>query len=321
MLLARQLSPFVLTPYTCPAQIAEVPTAEILCVGEVLWDALPAGLFLGGAPFNVACHLSAAGVPVTMVSRVGDDRLGEEALRRAARYGVGTDLMQVDPSLPTGFVRATVDDSGQAEYEILEPAAWDAIAATDQLLTRAAQARAIVFGSLAQRHAVTRATLQRLWDSKALMVFDLNLRPPYEDREIIHRSLRRAEVVKITQHEMQRLAAWFDLPEGQRESAAALAERFSCRVVCVTRGKDGAAMWRDGQWTEHPGFEVEVRDTVGAGDAFLSVLLLGFLEGRDSGALLHNANLIGAYVATQFGAVPADQFAASPSSPSGLRAR
>jgi fructokinase len=289
-----------------------VPNAEILCVGEVLWDALPAGLFLGGAPFNVACHLSAAGVPVTMVSRVGDDRLGEEALRRAARYGVGTDLVQVDPTLPTGFVRVTVDDAGHAEYEILEPAAWDAIEPTKTLLKRAAAARAIVFGSLAQRQAITRATIERLWDSEALMVFDLNLRPPYEDREIISRSLRRADVVKISQHELQRLASWFDLPEGQRESAVALAESFACDVVCVTRGKDGAALWRDGAWTEHPGFEVEVRDTVGAGDAFLAVLLAGLLAGGDSNALLHNANLIGAYVATQFGAVPADQSAASP---------
>lgn len=289
-----------------------MPNAEILCVGEVLWDSLPAGLFLGGAPFNVACHLSAAGAPVTMVTRVGDDRLGEEALRRAVRYGVGTDLVQVDPSLPTGFVRAVVDDAGHAQYDILAPAAWDAIVPTAELVSRAARARAVVFGSLAQRHPTSRATIQRLWTSDALMVFDLNLRPPFEDREVIHRSLARADIVKVTQHELQRLARWFDLPDDQREAAVALAERFSCQMVCVTRGKDGAALWRDGVWTEHPGFEVEVRDTVGAGDAFLAVLLVGYLAGSDTGTLLHDANLIGAYVATQYGAVPADQSAASP---------
>src|SRR5918911_4746997 len=128
-----------------------MPGSEILCVGEVLWDALPAGLFLGGAPFNVACHLRAAGMPVTLVSRVGADLLGEEALRRVARYGVGTDLVQVDPALPTGFVRVTIDDAGNPEYEIVEPAAWDAIEPTDALLARAAGARAVVFGTLAQR--------------------------------------------------------------------------------------------------------------------------------------------------------------------------
>ena len=288
-----------------------MPSSEILCVGEVLWDALPAGLFLGGAPFNVACHLRAAGTPVSMVSRVGADHLGEEALRRAARYGVGTDLIQVDPALPTGFVRVTIDDSGSTAYEIVEPAAWDAIAASDALLQRAAEARAIVFGSLAQRHTVTRGTIERLWDSEALMVFDVNLRPPYDDREIVRRSLRRADVVKINHREMQQLAAWFDLPGAEREAAAALAEAFACRIVCVTRGSDGAALWREGTWTEHPGFEVEVRDTVGAGDAFLAVLLAGLLAGTESRALLHHANLIGAYVATQFGAVPADQPAAT----------
>jgi fructokinase len=288
-----------------------MPKREILCVGEVLWDALPAGLFLGGAPFNVACHLSAAGVPVAMVSRVGVDRLGEEVLRRAARYGVRTDLVQLDATLPTGFVRVTVKDSGDAEYEIVEPAAWDAIAANDDLLQRAARARAVVFGSLAQRQATSRATIERLWDNDSLKVFDLNLRPPYEDRGVVRNSLNHADVVKVSHDELRRIATWFDLPERDQDAAAALAESFACDVVCVTRGKDGAALWRKGEWTEQPGFEVEVRDTVGAGDAFLAVLVAGLLAGKDSDALLQNANLIGAYVATQFGAVPSDQSAAS----------
>src|SRR4051812_2155840 len=166
-----------------------MPEAEVLCVGEVLWDALPAGLFLGGAPFNVACHLRAAGVPSTLVSRVGADHLGEEARARAARYGVGTDLLQVDPALPTGFVRVAVDDAGDARFEIVAPAAWGAIEGTPALLARAAGARALVFGSLAQRHPVSRATIERLWASPARMVFDVNLRPPHDDRDVVQRSL------------------------------------------------------------------------------------------------------------------------------------
>jgi len=288
-----------------------MPTGEVLCVGELLWDALPAGLFLGGAPFNVACHLSAAGVPVAMVSRVGADRLGEEAVRRAQRYGVATDLVQVDPTLPTGFVSATVDDSGQATYVILDAVAWDAIEPDEVLLARSKISRAIVFGSLAQRQATTRRTIERLWESKALMVFDVNLRPPFEDRDVIRRSLERADVVKVNSEELQRLASWFGLPPSDRESASALSRLFSSPVVCVTRGHAGAALWRDDTWTEHPGFEVEVRDTVGAGDAFLAILLAGLLSGADSETLLKNANRIGADVATQFGALPADQFAAS----------
>ena len=280
---------------------------EILCVGEVLWDALPAGLFLGGAPFNVACHLRAAGVPATMVTRVGTDILGDEALRRLARYGIGTDLVQVDEVLPTGFVRVTVDEAGDPDYEIVEPAAWDAIAGSEALLRRAADARAVVYGSLAQRSVATRRTLEHLLETAALKVFDVNLRPPYDDREIVRRSLQRADVVKMNDAEMRRLAAWFDLPGDPRAMTAALGEAFSCHTVCVTRGAEGAALWREGRWTEHPGFEVEVRDTVGAGDAFLAVLLAGLLTGTEDRTLLRHANLIGAYVVTQFGAVPADQ--------------
>jgi len=285
-------------------------SSEILCVGEVLWDALPEGLFLGGAPFNVACHLRGAGLPASMVSRVGDDRLGEEVLRRATRYGVGVDLIQTDSALPTGFVRVAIDESGNPAYEILAPAAWDAIEPSEALLLRAREARAIVFGSLAQRDARSRATIARLWESDAMAVFDVNLRPPFDDRDVVDRSLRRADVVKLSEQELASVAEWFALRGTQRAQVAALAETFSCDVVCLTRGSQGAALWNDGRWTEHPGFKVEVRDTVGAGDAFLAVLLAGLFAGGSDASLLQHANLIGAYVATQYGAVPADQDAA-----------
>jgi fructokinase len=300
-----------------------VPSSEILCVGEVLWDALPEGLFLGGAPFNVACHLRAAGVPAAMVSRVGDDRLGEEVLRRAVRYGVDVDLIQVDPALPTGFVRVAVDEAGDPRYEILAPAAWDAIEPNDLLLRRAGEARAIVFGSLAQRDAASRATIERLWQVDARMVFDVNLRPPHDDREVVRRSLLRADVVKLSVAELRQVAGWFDLPDDLHDAVTALAETFECPVVCVTRGSAGAVLWHDGRWSEHEGFKVEVRDTVGAGDAFLAVLLAGLLAGEADAALLQHANLIGAYVATQFGAVPADQHAAvaPPAQPAPARPR
>ena len=285
-------------------------SSEILCVGEVLWDALPEGLFLGGAPFNVACHLRGAGLPASMVSRIGDDRLGEEVLRRATRYGVGVDLIQVDPTLPTGFVRVAIDEGGNPAYEILAPAAWDAIEPSEPLLRRAREARAIVFGSLAQRDARSRATIARLWESDAMAVFDVNLRPPFDDRDVVDRSLRRADVVKLSELELASVAEWFALRGTARAQVAALAETFSCDVVCLTRGSEGAALWHDGRWTEHPGFKVEVRDTVGAGDAFLAVLLAGLFAGGSDASLLQHANLIGAYVATQYGAVPADQDAA-----------
>ena len=296
---------------------------EVLCVGEVLWDSLPEGLFLGGAPFNVACHLRATGTPVAMVSRVGADRLGDEALRRAARYGVDVGLIQVDPTLPTGFVRVHVDERGNGAYEICEPVAWDALEATEPLLARAARARAIVFGSLAQRNQVTRTTIERLCKvgaRQALMVFDVNLRPPYEDFEVIRASLAMADVVKLSDAELVKLAEWLGWSDrDEHEMMQGLATMFGCSVVCVTRGSRGAALLHDGELTEHPGFPAEVRDTVGAGDAFLAVLLAGLLAGTPDAELLQHANLMGAYVVTQFGAVPADQGAAMAPPPAPAR--
>jgi fructokinase len=313
-----------------PATAHASSSGEVLCVGEVLWDSLPEGLFLGGAPFNVACHLRATGTVVSMVSRVGNDRLGDEVLRRAKRYGVGTDLIQLDPLLPTGFVRVHVDERGNGTYEICEPVAWDAIEATEPLLARAARARAIVFGSLAQRNTTTRATIERLWtvaSHQALMVCDVNLRPPYDDLEVIRASLGMADVVKLSDAELTRLTDRFGWGNrDEREMMQGLATMFGCRVVCVTRGNRGAALLRDDEFSDHPGFPAEVRDTVGAGDAFLAVLLAGLLAGSSDAELLQHANLMGAYVVTQFGALPADQSAAialpeAPSPPAPARAR
>lgn len=277
----------------------------VLCIGELLWDSLPAGLFLGGAPFNVACHLHAFGVRAEMGTRVGADRLGQEALERLRGYGVSTDLVQIDTEVPTGFSKVELDYEGVPKYEIVAPAAWDAIEASSELRQHAAGARAIVFGSLAQRNAVTRATINEICRGSALKVFDVNLRPPYDDPQCVRESLGHANIVKVNGDELQRLRSWFDLPESLGDAIAALAEKFRCQVVCVTFGKDGSALWRRGQLVEHPGYKVDVKDTVGAGDAFLAALLVGLFEGHDDLLLLKRANLVGAYLATHTGALPA----------------
>lgn len=277
---------------------------DILCVGEILWDALPDGLFLGGAPFNVACHLRALGEEVAFVSRVGDDRLGDEALRRLRARGLDDGLMQVDDQLPTGFVRVALDAPDDPDYEIVEPAAWDAIARTEALRRRADQAAALVFGSLAQRAEPTRTTIQALCRTDAMGVFDINLRPPYIDRSVIEQSLRAAGVVKLNHEELDRLRTWFDLPDGPAAAMDALGTTFDCRAVCATWGGNGARLWADGQTWHHPGHDATVVDTVGAGDAFLAALLSGLLRGQDGAALLDLANRLGAYVASHAGATP-----------------
>jgi fructokinase len=282
---------------------------EILCVGEVLWDALPAGLFLGGAPFNVACHLHMLGEAVAFVSRVGDDVLGREVVRRLALRGMEADLVQVDPARPTGFVEVTLDADGVPSYVIVEPAAWDAIALTDALAERAEAAGVVVFGSLAQRHVPSRQTIQALAETRALKVFDINLRPPFVDRAVVEAALHAADVVKLNDDELHQMAQWWGLSAPLQATVAGLARRFGNGAVCLTRGAHGAALWREGRWTEHPGFRVAVKDTVGAGDAFLAGLLSRLLAGQDDHEVLAFANRLGAYVASQFGATPAYQLA------------
>ena len=278
--------------------------SDIVCVGEILWDALPAGLFLGGAPFNVASHLHALGNEVAFVSRVGDDMLGDEAVRRLQARGLSDDFVQVDDALPTGFVRVDLTATDDPDYEIVEPVAWDAIALTDTLQKRIAGASALVFGSLAQRAATSRQTVQRLGKADALCVFDVNLRPPYVKRRIVKHSLTLADVVKLNEHELDQLREWFGLSDDPDAALADLADTFDCPTVCVTRGSEGASLWHQGAHSHHPGHTVDVVDTVGAGDAFLSAFLSGLLDGRTGEALLNLANRLGAYVASQTGACP-----------------
>ena len=280
------------------------PSRPVVCAGEVLWDAVPDGLRLGGAPYNVAYHLAHAGRPARLVSRLGDDVLGREARRRLDAGPVDARLVQRDGDLPTGFVGVALDAAGVPTYDIARPAAWDAIALRSEAL-EAADGAAVVFGSLAQRDARSRETLRSLVGAAALAVFDVNLRPPFVDRDAVEASLGAAALVKLSDEELAELAAWFGLPAGLREAAAALAERFGCARVCVTRGADGAALWHGGRWTEHPGVAVDVADTVGAGDAFLAGLLAETLGGADDAAALDRACRLGAFVASRVGATPA----------------
>ncbi|MEF8787809.1 MAG: carbohydrate kinase [Planctomycetota bacterium] len=281
-------------------------TAEIICVGEVLWDSLPAGLFPGGAPFNVAIHLHQVGREAAMVSRVGDDVLGEEVMRRLRERGLSAEFIQVDPQRPTGLVQVTTDESGEPSYDIREPAAWDAIEMEPALEKRAAEADAMVFGSLAQRNSTSRRTIRGLLDRGAPGVFDVNLRPPYDDRDVVEASLQKTRIVKMNEEELERLSGWFELGGGHEAAMRALSGEFDCPTVCVTRGERGAVLLHEDRLVEHGGYRVETEDAVGAGDAFLAGLLDRLLS-RDASAAdaLDHACLLGAYVAGCSGATPA----------------
>lgn len=281
----------------------------VLCFGEILWDFLPAGLFAGGAPFNVAFHLNQLGCPVRVVSAVGADVLGDELLRRLTDWGIDTGLIARLDDTPTGYVRASIGASGDAHYEITTDVAWDRIDASPSVLDAAGSARALVFGSLAQRSAQNRAALRRILDAlpaAALRIFDVNLRPPHDNLDLVLTLARDATVLKVNAAEAARLAGADPQSPGQEEAhARALAKRSGCPTICITSGSQGAGLLEHDTWHWEPGREVRVEDTVGAGDSFLASLTADLLAGHVSASsLLARACRLGEWVATQRGATP-----------------
>lgn len=278
----------------------------IACFGEALWDVLPLGIFLGGAPLNVAYHLARLGVTALPISAVGRDFLGEEACRRIAGWGVSTDLI-ARLEQPTGTVLAELDKTGSAHYTIHTRVAWDRIPASRALRQRRTPA-ALVFGSLALRSAANRAELTKLllaWP-EALRVVDLNLRAPFDRGAGVDFALRHAEFVKLNDEELARMAHRPTRTVPQIAAAArAFADLHALTRVCVTAGARGAGVLWDGEWFWTAGRKVEVRDTVGAGDSFLAAFLAAVLRRGESPAqALEKACRLGEFVAGCDGATP-----------------
>ncbi len=285
------------------------PRPLALCFGEILWDFLPDGLFLGGASLNAAYHLHRHGVNTRVVSAVGRDVLGDELLRRCTNWGLSTEgIAQLD-DVPTGHVRVAIGRNGDARFDIVSNVAWDKIPATDATLHAAAQADAFIFGSLAQRSIENRLALERLLSAlpkHALRVFDANLRPPHDDLDLVRELARKATVFKLNASEAARLAANETEKPGREEAhARLLAEMSGCGFVVVTAGARGAGLWHDGRWLWEPGRPMQVADTVGAGDAFVASLVANLLGGKmQAGEILAHACRLGEWVASQRGATP-----------------
>lgn len=275
-----------------------------VCVGEILWDVFPDSRRLGGAPFNVACHLRTFGIEPYVVSRIGNDELGREIRSELLHREISVETLQMDPTLPTGVVDVRLDAMGRPSFTIHAPAAWDAITLEDRARTVAEQAHVIVFGTLAQRRDTSRSTIRRLLNTRAVKVLDVNVRPPYDFREVVVHSLHRANVVKVNETELETLASLFEIDGTPRDQCEELTRRFGLETVCVTRGELGAALWHNGNWYEHQGYRVNVIDTVGSGDAFLAGLIWGLLHRQEPSVALRYANAAGALVASRAGATP-----------------
>jgi Sugar kinases, ribokinase family len=280
---------------------------SVVCFGEVLWDCLPRGLFLGGAPINAAYHLARQRLHVLPVTAVGADFLGDEARRRIAAWGVDARFVQRRTDRPTGTVSAVIDAKGVATYQIARDVAWDRIEAPVALRRLQPEPSAIVFGTLALRGTFNRRTLNALlkvWPG-ALRVVDLNFRPPFDTPVVIERALKAAQLVKLNDDELGRWLRMRVRDECAMERAARrLAAKHALSRVCVTAGAKGAGLLWDGRWYWEAARPVDVRDTVGAGDAFLGGLLGAVLKNVEPAEALRRACRLGEFVAGQDGATP-----------------
>ncbi|EPR71018.1 carbohydrate kinase family protein [Cyclobacterium qasimii] len=277
---------------------------KIICFGEMLWDVFPKESIAGGAPMNVALHLQHLGLDVKMISKVGDDKPGRKLLAFTEKYGLNHDLIQVDKEFPTGSVLVDNQDKENIKYEIVKPVAWDHIQWSEEIDKAARNVDAIVFGSLAARNEESMETLFKLLEAPALKILDINLRPPYYTADLLDRLMTKADILKINEDELTLLADFYDLPSQMEAALEKLSELFSFELVCITLGSKGAAIYQDGEFINHPGYPVEVQDTVGSGDAFLAGFISKYLAKESPEKILDFACALGALVATFNGGTP-----------------
>jgi fructokinase len=287
---------------------------KVVGLGEVLWDLLPQGACLGGAPSNFAYITTLLGDRGIVASRVGEDARGMEALRRLEDLGLDIKHVQWDRERATGTVKVELDAKGIARFEIAHPVAWDFLEWTADWRNLAETADAVCFGSLAQRSEASCQTIRefvRAASPIAVKVFDVNLRQSFYSPEILAESMRLADIVKLNDEELPTVMRLSGFSPYEDESAAAqqLIETYDLQLVCVTRGVRGSLLVRGEEASEHPGFRVRVGDTVGAGDAFTAGLVHEYLRAAKSGrmdldAMNEVANRVGAWVASEVGAMP-----------------
>lgn len=279
-----------------------MPQTEVAVFGEVLFDHFPDGSrVLGGAPFNVAWHLQAFGLHPRFISRVGDDTDGHEILAGMRGWGMDTGGVQIDPSRPTGQVRVALQD-GQPSYDIVHPCAYDAIEVTDPV-----DCRLLYHGSLALRDDASRGAFRTLRGQSGGQVFlDVNLRSPWWERETLLDWLGQADWVKLNDDELALLG-----PTGTSDEAAidALFERDGLEGLFVTYGAEGAVLKtrKHGRVRVRPERVGAVVDTVGAGDAFAAVCIIGILRRWDAPDILERAQAFASAIVGQQGATRADR--------------
>ena len=276
-------------------------------IGEILWDMLPGGKQLGGAPANFAYQANALGGRGVVVSRVGDDDLGREILARLDTCNVDRRFVLIDPDHPTGTVDVRVDQRGIPEYVIHQNVAWDHLEMTPDVSALAPTIDCVCYGTLAQRGETSRDTIAAFLKSTrsdCLRVFDINLRQNFYSASLIENLLSVSRVLKLNDAELPVVGELLNLGDSEREIIDNLFRRFDLIAIALTRGPQGSAIFTPDRVYEQPAPEVQIADTVGAGDAFTAAIALGICAGVEMGKIGELATRVAAFVCTQHGAMP-----------------
>lgn len=281
---------------------------KVVGMGEALWDVLPEGKKIGGAPANFAYHVSQFGLPGYVVSAVGDDPLGHEIVENFTSKGLNFSLAEVP--YPTGTVQVEIDQAGIPQYDIKENVAWDNIPFTTNLEELAKNTRAFCFGSLAQRNVVSRNTINAFLDAMpqdddTLVVFDVNLRQGFYNQEILTNSMNRCNILKINDEELVTVSRMFGYPGiDLQDKCWILLGKYNLKMLILTCGINGSYVFTPGNVSFLPTPKVKVVDTVGAGDSFTAAFIASILKGESVTEAHHKAVETSAYVCTQPGAMP-----------------
>lgn len=280
----------------------------VVGMGEALWDVLPEGKKIGGAPANFAYHVSQFGLPSCVVSAIGDDALGKEIIENFTSKGL--DQLIAEVPYPTGTVQVEIDQTGIPLYDIKENVAWDNIPYTEHLDALAKRTKAVCFGSLAQRNVVSRNTINHFLDTMpkdddSLIVFDMNLRQGFYNKEILCKSMQNCNILKINDEELITVSRMFGYPGiDLQDKCWILLGKYNLKMLILTCGINGSYVFTPGNVSFQPTPKVEVADTVGAGDSFTAAFIASILKGKSVTEAHSIAVKTSAYVCTQKGAMP-----------------
>lgn len=279
----------------------------IVGLGEILWDLLPNGKQLGGAPANFAYHAQALGCKGVAVSCVGDDELGHEITSRLNDLGLDTSYIAVDDTHPTGTVSVELDEKGKPDYIIHENVAWDNIPFSEAMLELAGEADAVCYGSLCQRSEVSRNTIREFLQATrkdCIRVLDINIRQSYYTEQSVRAMLELSNVLKLNDEELPLVGELLGVKGGEIQILTKLEKSFELQLIVLTKGSRGSRLFGQGKDSYNKGYAAVIADTVGAGDSFTAVVTLGLLRGDELDEINDCANRVASFVCSQRGATP-----------------